>query len=76
MEQIFIKKDNLNRWVAKYFKNKDLISIDDLLGVIEDLDGELECLQEQIEDMEQDIRDNYKSISKSEQYDIYENTFI
>lgn len=75
MEEVYIKKDYLNKWVAKYF-NKDLISINDLIGVIEDLDSEVDDLKYKIEQMEQDIEDNYKPISKSEQYDVNECDFI
>lgn len=56
----YIKRDTLNKWVAKYF-NKDLISIDDLLGCIEDLDDEVENLKDKLKHMEQDIEDNYVS---------------
>ena len=64
MENVYIRKDELNKWVAKYF-NKDLISVDDLIGVIEDLDGEVDSLKEKIEEMEQDIEENFirKSVS-------------
>ena len=40
MEQVFIRKDDLNKWLADHFPNKDLISVDDLLSEIEDLDSE------------------------------------
>lgn len=62
----FIKRDSLNKWVAKHF-NKDLISVDDLIGCIEDLDDEVETLKTKIEDMEQDINDNYKRIDYARQ---------
>ncbi len=51
MTEVFIKKDDLNRWVAKYF-DKDLISINDLIVVIEELDEEKQSLEEQIEYLE------------------------
>ena len=44
--------DELNDWIAKYFPNKDLISIDDLIAVIEDLDGELDEQKEKYEELE------------------------
>ena len=50
MDKVYIDKGELNSWVAKYFPNKDLISIDDLIGVIEDLDSELEYLKEEKEE--------------------------
>lgn len=52
MENVFIKKENLNNWIAKYFF-KDLISISDLLDLIEELDEEIQTLKEHIEYLEQ-----------------------
>ena len=62
MEQVFIRKN-------------DLISIDDLIGVIEELDEEVEQLKEKIEDMEQDLEQNYRPIPLSEQYGIRNSDF-
>lgn len=52
MENIYIRKEELNRWVAKYFRN-DLISVQDLLETIEELDDEISNLKDKIEEMEQ-----------------------
>ena len=61
MSEVYIKKSDLNEWVAKYFQT-DLISIEDLISTIEDLDGEVEHLKEEIEDMqkEPDEYDSYR----------------
>ena len=62
MEQVFIKKVDLNKWIAKYFPNQDLISIEELLGVIEELDSEVDRLKEKISDLEnqeEPIKDYY-----------------
>lgn len=67
MDQVYINKQDINRWVGKYFPNKDLISIGDLLGVIEDLDLDVYRLNEKYEDLERDLEDNYRPISISEQ---------
>lgn len=75
MGNVYILKNDLNTWISKYFEKKDLISIDDLIGVIEDLDGEIEYLKEKIEDMEQDIQDNYKPIGPYEMYGVSEHDF-
>lgn len=53
MDNVYIKKEHLNRWVAKYFKNQDLISVDDLLSTIEDLDDEVENLKDKIKELEE-----------------------
>lgn len=67
MNNVYIKTTELNSWITKYFPNKDLITIDDLIGCIEDLDSEITKLLEQIEDREQDIQDNYKRIEYASQ---------
>ena len=65
MVETFIRREDLNKWVAKYF-DRDLISIDELLSVIEDLDDENESLKDQINNLEEDIRENYRPISHLE----------
>lgn len=59
MNNVYIKKDDLNRWIGKYFLNKDLISIDDLLSTIEELDADYEHLKEEFDDFKQNVEDNY-----------------
>ena len=74
MNNVFIKKEELNEWVAKYFKG-DLISIDNMISVIEDLDSEIDRLKERIEDIEQDRESNYKPISNNELYGVEDSDF-
>lgn len=74
MKEIYIKKDELNEIVAKYFK-KDLISIEDLTSTIEDLSYEIDRLKEKIEDIEQDKEDNYRPINNYSLYGVSESDF-
>lgn len=67
MKEVYINIKNENDKISDLFKNKDLVSIDDLLGKIEDLLWEKEELERQIKDLEQDIEDNYRPISIAEQ---------
>lgn len=69
MEKILVDIRKENESIRDYFKNKDLVAVDDLLDAIDDLLYERDNLEEKIEDMEQDIEDNYKPISKAEQYE-------
>ena len=62
MNEVYVRAEDLNRWITKYFPNKDLISVDELIGCIEELDSEVERLEEKIEKMEQYCEDNHKSI--------------
>lgn len=74
MDEIYLKTNELNSWIAKYF-DKDLISIDDLIGVIEDLDGEVEDWKMKYEELQNDLEDNYRPISHAEQYEISDRDF-
>lgn len=69
MEKLLVDIREESKQIKRIFKNKDLISIKDLLSKIEELDDDKEYLEDRIKDMEQDIEDNYKPISKSEQYE-------
>ena len=62
MDSVYIKTEHLNSWISKYFKDKDLISIEDLIGLIEDLADESEHWKEKFEELEEDVRENYKPI--------------
>lgn len=62
MDNVYIKTEHLNSWVSKYFKNKDLVSIEDLISLIEDLADEAEHWKEKFEDLEEEVRENYKPI--------------
>lgn len=66
MNEVYIDMRKESKWISKYF-NKDLVSIEELLGVIEDLDSELESLQEKYDDLKQDMEDNYRPIPIEEQ---------
>lgn len=72
MENVFIKREELNKWIAKYFK-EDLVSIDDILRVLEDLEFELDSLKEEFEDYKQMVEDNYKPISAYSMYGVSRN---
>lgn len=75
MDSLYIKVEDLNKWIAKYFPNKDLITVEDLLGVIEDLDSELENKKIEYEELENNLHENYKPISPYQLYGINEKDF-
>lgn len=74
MENVFIKREELNKWIAKYFK-EDLVSIDDILRVLEDLEFELDNLKEEFDDYKQMVADNYKPRSASSMYGVSDNDY-
>lgn len=69
-------------YVTDEFKNKDLVSVDDLLNKISELAAEVEKLEDDLKevkrdykDLEQDLEDNYKPISLKEMYGVSDRDF-
>jgi len=60
MNDIYIRAIDVNKWISKYFKNKDLISIDDLISCIEDLDSEIESLKIEIKELKEPDEQDYE----------------
>lgn len=65
-----------NKWIREAFKNKDMVSVQDLLTKVEDLLEELDSVKEEYEDFKQDVKDNYRKIPLAEQLDISDRDFI
>lgn len=74
MNELYIKVEDLG-YLDKYFKDKDIISVDKLIAKMEDLDSELEAIKEEYEDYKEMINDNYKPISKYTMYGLNERDF-
>lgn len=65
---MYLKTSTLNSWIIdKYFKDKDLISIEELIGKLEEVDADMERYKEQLEDTIEDRDENYKRKSVKEQ---------
>ena len=76
MDNIYVDLRNENRWIREAFRNKDLASVEDLLGKIEDLLDELDHTKEEFEDFKRDVEDNYRRLEVSEQLDISDRDFM
>lgn len=80
MNEVYINiKDFGEGWLGRYLEkkfNRDLISVDDLLGLIEDLSSDVEELEDRIRDLEEDIEQNYRPIPYKEQVEVYDSDFI
>lgn len=74
MSNVYIKKEDLGKVVEKHF-NKDLISIDDLIGLIEELDYHIDRLEEEKEDTKEYYEDNYRPINNYSLYGVSESDF-
>ena len=75
MNNIIVNIQEENSIIRNYFKSKDLVSVEELLGAIEDLKLEVERLNEQIEDKEQYYKDNYRKIDEHEYYGVSRKEF-
>lgn len=77
MNEVFIKVADFEL-LKKYFKNYDIVNIDELCGLVEELDYEIERLEEKIRDMQDDIEQYYepKKFDPYEEYGISERDFI
>ena len=70
-------------YVTDEFKNKDLVSVDDLLEKISELAAEVERLEDDLKeakrdykDLEDDLEDNYRPIPLKELYGVSDRDFI
>lgn len=50
MDEVYINMKEQNDWLKKYFKNRDFVSVDDLISCIEDLDYKIYKLKEKAEE--------------------------
>ena len=73
---VYVDLRNENKWIREIFRNKDLVTIEEMLTKIEDLNEELEDTQEKFEDFKRDVEDNYRRLEVSEQLDISDKDFM
>ena len=67
MNNVYISVTELSSYIQeRYFKNKDLITIEDLIWEFEDLYSDYQHLIEEFEDFKRDVEDNYKPITQRE----------
>lgn len=61
MNEVFIRTKDLPEWVAdRFFKGKDIISIDELYWEFENLICDFDELEEKYNDFRQNVEENYK----------------
>lgn len=76
MKDIYVDLRTQNKSMREAFKNKDLVSVDDLLDKIEDLTFELEAVKEEYDDFKRDVEDNYKYMPIDEQVGVSDRDFM
>lgn len=74
MDYVYVKV--FENHLQKYFEDKDIVSIYDLLNLIDNLDYEKEKLRLEMQEREEDIKENYRRIPVNEQYDVHNKDFI
>lgn len=74
MDDVYVKVPENN--LQKYFKDKDIVSIYELLDLIDNLNYENEKLRLEMQEREEDIKENYRRIPVNEQYDVHNKDFI
>ena len=67
MNEIYIKVKG-DAYLEQVFKDKDLVSIDELITKFQSLINDVEYLEDKVNDLENDIRDNYRPITHEEMY--------
>lgn len=67
MEKILIDIREESEQIKRIFKNKDLVSIDDLLNKIVELDDDKEYLEDKIREIEIDDEPDYFKINRDNQ---------
>ena len=75
MEHIYIDMREQGFVLSRYFKNKDMVSVEDVLTEFEEIIDELENLKEEFDEYKRDVEDNYKPIPMSEHLGIDDTDF-
>lgn len=74
MNEFYLLKQSLSKSIGeKYFNDKDLISIYDIVDLLENVVDDYEKLQEEFEDYKQYVESNFKEMSQAEQIGWNEN---
>lgn len=69
MEDVLIKIKDTG--YEKYFENKDMVSVEELLNALENALDEKETIKQEFEEFKQEVEDNYKPIQENYDYELY-----
>lgn len=58
---------NMKGYNLESFKNKDIYTWDEIIGIVEELESENYNLKEELKNLQQDMEDNFKRVNKEEQ---------
>lgn len=75
-KELKIFKEIEEKTQTDYEIERNLLPLENVMGIVEDLLSEINSLNEKLEDLENDVRENYRPIPVSEQYGISDEDFI
>lgn len=67
MEHIYIDMKEQGFTLSNHFKNKEMVSVEEVLAELEEVIDELEEVKEKFKDYQREVEDNYKPLSYAEQ---------
>lgn len=68
MNNIYIKAEEIpTELIEKYFNNKELVTIDQLICALDDANFDFKKLEEEFEDYKKYVESNYREMSYAEQ---------
>ena len=73
MEDVLIKIKDTG--YEKYFENKDMVSVEELLNALEKAVDDKETIKQEYKEFKQEVEDNYKPITYAEQIGYNEKDF-
>lgn len=75
MENIYVDMREQGFTLSRHFKNKDMVSVEEILTELEELIDDLEYLKEEFDDYKRDVEDNYRPLTQAEQIGYNEKDF-
>lgn len=73
MEEVYLKVEDLGGVIDKYFKDKDFITVIELISKFEDLSCDLDRLQEEYDDYKGN--EDYAKFNPYKEYGVSEHDF-
>lgn len=76
MDNIYVDMREQGFVLSRHFKNKDMVSVEEILTELEELIDDLEYLKEEFDDYKRDVEENYQMIPYAEQIGYNERDFF
>ena len=75
MDNIYVDMREQGFTLSRHFKNKDMVSVEEILTELEELIDDLGYLREEFDDYKRDVEDNYRPLTQAEQIGYNEKDF-